>query len=43
MTRQFNESVEIGEDDKLLILSTCLARSDDQRFLVLAKLIEEIC
>ena len=42
MTRQFDENVEITEDDKILILSTCLAINDDQRFLVLAKLIEEI-
>lgn len=42
MTKQFDESVPITEDDKLLILSTCLAQNEDQRFLVLAKLIEEI-
>ena len=42
MTRQFDSSVEITENDRLLVLSTCLAANDDQRFLVLAKLIEEI-
>ena len=42
MTKQFDESVSVTEDDKILILSTCLAQNDDQRFLVLAKLIEEI-
>ena len=39
MTKQFDESVSVTEDDKILILSTCLAQNDDQRFLVLAKLI----
>ena len=43
MTRQFDERVSVTENDRLLILSTCLAQNDDQRFLVLAKLIEEIC
>ena len=42
MTKQFDDRIEITEDDKLLILSTCLAQNEDQRFLVLAKLIEEI-
>lgn len=42
MTRQFDESVEITQDDKVLILSTCLIQNDDQRFLVLAKLVDEI-
>lgn len=42
MTKQFDESVSVTENDKILILSTCLAQNDDHRFLVLAKLIEEI-
>lgn len=42
MTKQFDGSVEITQDDRILILSTCLIQNDDQRFLVLAKLVEEI-
>lgn len=42
MTKQFDESVEITQDDKILILSTCLTQNEEQRFLVLAKLIEEV-
>lgn len=39
---QFDDSVSVGSDDRLLILSTCLVNDDNQRFLVLAKLIDEI-
>lgn len=42
MTRQFDASVEITEQDHLLILSTCLLQNENQRFLVLAKLVDEI-
>jgi len=42
MTKQFDESVVITENDRILILSTCLIQNDNQRFLVLAKLIDEI-
>lgn len=41
-SRQFDESVTLSGEDRVLVLSTCLANNDDQRFLVLAKLIEEI-
>lgn len=41
-TRQFDDSVEVSSDDRLLVLSTCLVNDENQRFLVLAKLIEEI-
>lgn len=42
MTHQFNDAVTVGQDDRILILSTCLVQNENQRFLVLAKLIEEI-
>ena len=41
MTKQFDPSVTITEEDRLLILSTCLQQNENQRFLVLAKLVEE--
>ena len=34
---QFDSTAEITPEDKLLVLSTCLAQNDEQRFLVLAK------
>lgn len=40
--RLYDDSVEVTEDDRLLVLSTCLTQDEDQRFLVLAKLILEI-
>lgn len=42
MTKQFDPAVEITESDRILILSTCLVQNENQRFLVLAKLIDEI-
>ena len=42
MTKQFDPSVEITQDDRILILSTCLTQNEVQRFLVLAKLVDEI-
>lgn len=41
MTKQFDSSVEITEQDRLLILSTCLLQNENQRFLVLARLVDE--
>lgn len=41
-TRQFDESVTVSDGDRILILSTCLVNDENQRYLVLAKLIEEI-
>jgi Uncharacterized protein conserved in bacteria len=41
MNKQFNEGISISTEDKLLVLSTCLAHDDDQRFLVIAKLVGE--
>ena len=41
-TLSFDAAAEITENDRLLVLSTCLTANDDKRFLVLAKLIEEI-
>jgi len=43
MTAQFDPAVEINDDDRLVILSTCLIQNESQRFLVLAKLIQVIC
>ncbi len=42
MNRQFDDSVTVSGDDRLLVLSTCLSQNQDQRFLVLARLVEEI-
>jgi sortase B len=42
MSRQFDESVSLTPEDRILVLSTCLAQNDQQRFLVLAKLMDEI-
>ena len=42
MNHQFDDSVQVSGDDRILILSTCLSQNQDQRFLVLAKLVEEI-
>ena len=42
MNRQFDDSVQVSGDDRILILSTCLSQNQDQRFLVLARLVEEI-
>ncbi len=42
MSRQFAEDVPITSEDRVLVLSTCLAHNDTQRFLVLAKLVAEI-
>ena len=41
MTKQIDETVSLSTEDKLLVLSTCLVRNDDQRFLVIAKLVKE--
>ena len=41
MTKQFDSSVELTSEDRLLVLSTCLVNNDDQRFLVIAKLVSE--
>lgn len=41
MTKQFDSSVELTTEDRLLVLSTCLVNNDDQRFLVIAKLVSE--
>ncbi len=40
--RIYDDSVEVTEDDQLLVLSTCLTQDEDQRFLVVAKLVLEI-
>ena len=37
-----DQSVEIGENDRILILSTCLKGDNTRRFLVLARLVGEI-
>lgn len=42
MSHQFDERVSVTEKDRLLILSTHLSQNQEQRYLVLAKLIEEI-
>ena len=42
MIRQFDDSLAVGADDRILILSTSLEQDQNQRYLVLAKLIEEI-
>ena len=41
LNRQNYDGAEIDASDRLLVLSTCLTRSDDQRFLVIARLTEE--
>ena len=40
--RLYDDTVEVTEDDQLLVLSTCLEQDEDQRFLVVAKLVLEI-
>ena len=42
MIRQFDDSLAVGAEDRILILSTSLEQDQNQRYLVLAKLIEEI-
>ena len=41
LNRRFYDGAGLDADDRLLVLSTCLTRSDDQRFLVIARLAEE--
>ena len=39
--RLYDTGVEIGDEDKLLSLQTCVRNEDDTRWLVIGKLIEE--
>lgn len=42
MSHQFDKSVTVKENDRLLILSTGLNQNQEKRYLVLAKLVDEI-
>ena len=41
LTKQLREPLDVNTQDRLLVLSTCLVREESQRFLVIAKLVEE--
>lgn len=38
----FNRDIKVSEDDQIIVLSTCLSRNREKRYLVLAKLTEVI-
>jgi len=41
MSRQYDETVTVGEADRLLVLSCHARQSDDQRYLILARSVDE--